>query len=206
MIPDGMRAFTIQTPHVAADVGGFIMPGNHVDILLTTCTGNDDTAGGGVTTTLLQNVQVLAVAQKLEAPEDSKLIANDIKSVTLLVTPNQAARLDLGMNKGILHLALRNPADDREAKTVPATMKTCGSHQEKPLNLADWWRSCRAGAAPGSDCRKPRSNRRATRKSARCGAWTPARCGLPSHVKVGRPCILHDPYTTAGLRIYKNQG
>ena len=135
MIPDGMRAFTIQTPHVAADVGGFIMPGNCVDVLLTTTqSGQNDATGGGVTTTLLQNVQVLAVAQKMEAPADSnKLIQNDIKAVTLLVLPDQAALLDLGMNRGILHLALRNPGDARQAKTHPATMNDLQFHQEKPL-------------------------------------------------------------------------
>ncbi len=136
MIPDGLRAFTIEMPHLAADVGGFIMPSNHVDVLLTTSpAGGDDQSGGGVTTTLLQNVQVLAVAQKLEAPEDNKPITNDIKIVTLLVTPDQAAKLDLGMNKGILHLALRNSRDDREATTRPATMNDLRFHREKPIDL-----------------------------------------------------------------------
>ncbi len=147
MIPDGMRAFTIQTTHVAAGVGGFVQPGDKVDVLLTTTqAGQDDWTGGGVTTTLLQNVQVLAVAQRMEPPDDSKggkdgkaakVDPNDAKSVTLLVSPDQAAKLDLGMNKGILHLALRNPQDGREANTLPATMAQLRFHQEKPFNLAD---------------------------------------------------------------------
>ena len=136
LIPNGMRAFTIQTPHVAADVGGLILPGNHVDVLLTAQSGNDDTTGGGMTTTLLQNVQILAVSKLLEAPEDSKPVLNDLKSVTLLVTPDQAARLDLGMNKGLLHLTLRNALDDRDADTRPATMNDLRLHQDKPLNVA----------------------------------------------------------------------
>ena len=103
LIPAGKRAFTIDAAHVASDVGGFIVPGNHVDVLLTTTpTGSDDSTGGGVTTTLLQDVPVLAVGPKLEAPEDaSKPIKNDVKSVTLLVTPDQAAKLDLGLNRGL---------------------------------------------------------------------------------------------------------
>ena len=141
MIPDGMRAFTIQTTHVAAGVGGFVQPGDKVDVLLTsTPTGPDDWTGGGVTTTLLQNIQVLAVAQRMEPPDDSrgdkdskaaKVDPNDPKSVTLLVSPDQAAKLDLGMNRGILHLALRNPKDGREAPTLPATMAQLRFHQEK---------------------------------------------------------------------------
>ena len=41
-LPPGMRAFTILTPHVAAGVGGFVLPGNHVDVLLTTTTTDAD--------------------------------------------------------------------------------------------------------------------------------------------------------------------
>lgn len=145
MIPEGMRAFTIQTTHVAAGVGGFVQPGDKVDVLLTTTpAGQGDSTGGGVTTTLLQNVQVLAVAQRLDSPEDSKgdkarkgkdakTESYEAKSVTLLVSPNQAAKLDLGMNKGILHLALRNPKDDREAHTLPATMAELQFHQDQTV-------------------------------------------------------------------------
>jgi pilus assembly protein CpaB len=153
MIPEGMRAFTIQTPHVAAGVGGFIQPGDKVDILLTTAQGGqDDVTGGGVTTTLLQNIQVLAVAQRLDSldnAKDSKAVKgdlNDFKSVTLLVTPDQAAKVDLGMNRGILHLALRNLKDEKEARTLPATMAQLRFHQEKPINLADMFTHV-AGAA-----------------------------------------------------------
>ena len=66
-IPAGMRAFTILTPQLAADVGGLLMPDDYVDVLLTTSPSNrDDRTGGGVTTTLLQRVKVLAIGQRLE--------------------------------------------------------------------------------------------------------------------------------------------
>ena len=62
MIEPGMRAFTIQTPHVAAGVGGMIKPNHKVDVLLTTRSNSKtDGSGGGATTTLLQNVLVMAV-------------------------------------------------------------------------------------------------------------------------------------------------
>ena len=133
MIPNGMRALTIKAGHVAAGVAGFIMPGDKVDVLLTTNgRGRNDVTGGGATTTLLQNVQVLAVDQRLDAVERSAIDPKDLRSVTLLVTPNQAAKLDLGMNKGILHLSLRNPEDNEEADTLPATMAQLQFHQEPP--------------------------------------------------------------------------
>lgn len=137
LIPPGMRAFTIQTPSVAAGVAGFIMPGNKVDVLLTVSSlgnvalGNDPT-GGGTTTTLLQNIEILAVDQRVVAPADNKVDPKELRSVTLLVTPDQAAKLDLGQNKGILHLSLRNPEDTEAARTRPATLADLRFHQEKP--------------------------------------------------------------------------
>jgi len=134
LVPPGMRAFTIRTPHVAAGVGGFIQPGNRVDVLLTTrSSGSNDPTGGGATTTLLQNVKIIAVDQRLDAGDKSATEPEELKSVTLLVTPDQAAKLDLGMNVGTLHLALRNPEDDRQSNARPATMAELRFHQEDAL-------------------------------------------------------------------------
>jgi pilus assembly protein CpaB len=134
LVPKGMRAFTIQTPHVAGQVAGFILPGNKVDVLLTMNGqgGPNDGTGGAVTTTLLQNVEILAVDQRLDAPNDSKMDPRNLQSVTLLVTPDQAAKLDLGQNKGTLHLTLRNPDDENAAKALPATLTDLQFRQEKP--------------------------------------------------------------------------
>ncbi len=120
LVPDGMRAFTIQMPNVQAGVAGFVLPGNKVDVLLTV-TGAKS-AGGGVTVTLLQNVEILAVDQKLDAPAKNKVDTSDFHSVTLLVTPNQAAKLSLAGNRGTLQLALRNPDDHDAAGTSPVTV------------------------------------------------------------------------------------
>lgn len=133
LIPKGMRAFTIQTPNVATGVAGFILPGNKVDVLLTvTSFGGNDPTGGGSTTTLLQNVEILAVDQRVDAPAENKVDVKELRSVTLLVTPNQATKLDLGQNKGTLHLSLRHPEDNLPAETRPATLTDLRFHQEKP--------------------------------------------------------------------------
>jgi pilus assembly protein CpaB len=133
IVPKGMRAFTIHTPQVASSVGGFILPGNKVDVLLTMTSSNaNDFTGGAVTTTLLQNVEILAVDQRLDAPSENKVDPRNLQSVTLLVTPDQAAKLELGQNKGSLHLTLRNPEDSAPAKTQPATLSGLQYYQEKP--------------------------------------------------------------------------
>jgi pilus assembly protein CpaB len=131
LVPPGMRACTITT-NVASSVAGFILPGNRVDVLLTISDTNRsgfamgpavnyDATGGGSTTTLLQNVEILAVDQRVEAPADNKVDPN-LRSVTLLVTQAQAAKLALGQNKGTLQLTLRNPEDNQPARVTPATL------------------------------------------------------------------------------------
>lgn len=123
IIPTGMRAVTIQTPNVASGVAGFILPGNKVDVLLTvSSSGANDSTGGGSTITLLQNVEILAVDQRIDAPQENKMDLKELRSVTLLVTPDGAARLDLGQNKGTLQLALRSHADTATAFVEPATL------------------------------------------------------------------------------------
>lgn len=127
IIPPGMRAVTIQTPNVATGVAGFVLPGSNVDVLLTmTNMGAADRTGGGSTITLLQNVEVVAVDQRTDAPQDNKVDSRDLRSVTLLVTPAQAAKLDLGTNKGTLRLTLRNPTDKNTSTVDPITLTELG--------------------------------------------------------------------------------
>jgi pilus assembly protein CpaB len=146
LIPKGMRAFTIHTPSIASGVAGFVLPGNRVDVLLTVGDLPDANqaqpalaalysrrpTGGGSTTTLLQNVEILAVDQKIEAPAENKMDARELRSVTLLVTPQHANLLELGQSKGTLHLALRNIEDKEDARTRPATLTDLQFHQEPP--------------------------------------------------------------------------
>jgi pilus assembly protein CpaB len=126
LVPSGMRAFTVHTPSVSSGVGGFILPGNKVDVLLT-MEGKRDS----VTTTLVQNLEILAVDQRIDAPADNRVDPNQLRSVTLLVTPDQAARLGLAQNKGALHLALRNHRDDQLAQTTPARLSELDDVREE---------------------------------------------------------------------------
>jgi pilus assembly protein CpaB len=148
MVKEGMRAFTIQTPQLSSGVGGFIKPGYHVDVLLTTRASDSDATEGSVTTTILQNIKVLAVAQKVEEekkssdenkkPEtDETKTLTDVRSVTLEVTPTEAEKLALGMNRGMLHLSLRNFSDERETKTAPEMTRDPKNQMAQPLAVFD---------------------------------------------------------------------
>lgn len=123
LIPPGMRAVTIQTPNVATGVAGFVLPGNKVDVLWTMqqAVQNDQT-GGGSTATLLQNIEILAVDQTIEMPYENKVDPRDLRSVTLLVSPTDAAKLDLAQNRGTLRLSLRNPEDTRTDAMAMTTL------------------------------------------------------------------------------------
>lgn len=121
LIRPGMRAFTIQTPTLSSSLAGFLLPGNKVDVLLTISNTNDST-GGAATTTLLQNVEILAVHTNVDSPAANKIDPNEARSVTLLVSPDDASLLDLGQNKGTLHLTLRNPKDTGSEPRKEATV------------------------------------------------------------------------------------
>ncbi len=124
LVRPGMRAFTIQTPTLSSSMAGHILPGYRVDVLLTTNSagGSDDETGGATTTTLLQNAEILAVHTTVNTPQQNKINPDDARSVTLQVTPFDASKLDLGQNKGTLHLSLRNLTDMGDSKTKPATL------------------------------------------------------------------------------------
>jgi pilus assembly protein CpaB len=134
MIPDGWRAYTIQTSKVASNVAGFILPKNRVDVILTLRGTHNDGTGGGSSTTLLQSIKILAIDQSLESPSENKTDPTELRSVTLLVKPRQAALLDLGQNLGQLTLSLRNSTDTSRADTEPATLAEIRFRQQPPTS------------------------------------------------------------------------
>ena len=101
-----MRASTIRVNDING-VAGFVLPGDHVDIMLTrSASGGDSRRETNLLTdVLLQNVKVLAIDQ--DANEDRAQPAV-VKAVTLEVTPVQAQKLVLAQRLGQLSLALRN--------------------------------------------------------------------------------------------------
>ncbi len=116
-IKPGMRTVTILTPSPAAGVAGLVNPGDHVDVLLT---DNGENSGGS-TATLLENIELMAVDQRIEPSDGTKGDINQFRSVTLQVTPNEARVLTVAQSSGLLHLSLRGPGDGEEGTTGMAT-------------------------------------------------------------------------------------
>jgi pilus assembly protein CpaB len=114
-IPDGMRAISLRTDEVVG-VAGYLLPGTHVDVLATLHPTNSPDP---VTTTILQDVTVLAIGQKIEPDPEGKPASATV--VTLLVKPEEAERVDLAATQGIVHFVLRNGLDKDEQK-APAVL------------------------------------------------------------------------------------
>lgn len=120
VIPPGMRAISIKTPSAATIGGGFILPGNKVDVLFTRRSQGmlqNDPTGGGSSTLLVQLVEVLAINQKTDQTSDSKMDVKDLQTATLLVSPEQMMKIELAQNLGVLTLVLRN-GNDKAASDV----------------------------------------------------------------------------------------
>jgi pilus assembly protein CpaB len=114
-IPEGMRALSVSVNDVVA-VGGFVTPGTMVDILVT---GQSVGVGGGttVTRTILENIKVLAAGQKIEQDREGK--PENVPVITLLVTPEDAAKLTMASTEGKIQLALRNTVDTKATNPAP---------------------------------------------------------------------------------------
>ena len=111
VIPAGKRALTIAVTDVTG-VAGLLKAGDTVDAIVTF---DQQVAGGHVSRLMLQNVLVLAVNRESEAPgerdakKDAAKDAGVVKlaTVTLAVSPEEAAKITLAEEKGKMRLALR---------------------------------------------------------------------------------------------------
>jgi len=108
LIPNGMRAVSVRVNEVVS-VAGFVTPGTRVDVLLT---GTPEGGNDQQTTTVLQNVRVIATGHTLEHSATGE--AQNTAVITLLVSPDDAQRLTLASSQGHIQLALRSPLDTKQ--------------------------------------------------------------------------------------------
>jgi pilus assembly protein CpaB len=124
ILPEGKRAVATR---IAADTsaGGFILPNDRVDVIMTRQAPNG--AGGGteyITETILNNVRVLAIDQTIEEKDGEKVVVG--QTATLELTPQQAQILTVAQQMSDrLTLALRSIAD---ASDKPGTKSEDALH------------------------------------------------------------------------------
>lgn len=110
----GMRAMAIRVT-VETAAGGFILPGDRVDVLLTRETnlanvGTDASDRSKfASSTVMQNVKVLAIDQSTRAGDDEQAVVG--ATATLELGPRDAEALALAKSEGELSLVLRSYAD-----------------------------------------------------------------------------------------------
>lgn len=107
----GMRAMSIAIG-VETSAGGFILPGDRVDVVLTREFNDSSTEGGRNkfdSSTVLQNLKVLAIDQATRVGDDAQTVVG--ATATLEVAPADAEALALAVAEGELSLSLRSYAD-----------------------------------------------------------------------------------------------
>lgn len=117
-VPPNMRAMSLKINEVTG-VSGFVLPGDRVDVLVTV-----ENIGGSnvaVTKTILQNVEVLAAGVKTETKGNHNIT---VQTATVLVEPEGAEKLALGVQQGSVHLALRNPVDHEQVAIKSTDTRT----------------------------------------------------------------------------------
>ena len=114
LVEEGMKAVTIRVNDVEG-VGGFVLPGDRVDVVLTRQNDKDKAS----TEIVLQNTRVLAVDQSADTSSDKAIVA---KAVTLEVTTDQAQRVWLASSVGNLSLLLRKAGETAATSTKRITL------------------------------------------------------------------------------------
>ena len=126
-IPTGMRAFSIKVNEVVG-VGGFIVPDSRVDVVLTTSPSNSPEK---IAKIVLEDVQVLAAGKVIEQKDNKPVTVN---TVTLALTPEDAEKLALAGNDGIIQLVMRNFTDNAVVMTGGANKgRLLSSFRNAPL-------------------------------------------------------------------------
>ena len=119
MLRDGLKAATVRVNDIDG-VGGFVLPGDHVDVSLTRQVDKTNAS----TEVVLQNVRVLAIDQVADERLDKPSV---VKAVTLEVDVVGAQKLSLAASVGSLTLMLRKAGEANNQYTRKITLDDLGA-------------------------------------------------------------------------------
>ena len=109
----GMRAISVPVS-VTSGISGFVFPGDQVDILITHRTGHGE-GQHEAAETVLQDVRVIGIDQKLDSKNGEALVAH---TATFEVTPKQSEMIAVATEIGKLSLTLRSLASNESEKSA----------------------------------------------------------------------------------------
>ncbi len=117
ILPKGMRAISVAISE-RSSAGGFILPNDRVDVILTKKSTGKDSQTIVLSETVLSNVRVLAINQTYQQDqEEDKISVAEGKTATLELTSRQSEIMALVESSGELSLSLRSIAEN-EGKTL----------------------------------------------------------------------------------------
>ena len=123
VLQPGMRAVSVPVT-ATSGISGFVFPGDRVDLILTHILPKAENGAVSIerraSETVLRDVRVLAIDQKVEGKPGEALVA---KTTTLEVTPKQGEVIAVAVDMGKLSLALRSLAaheDDAQVQNAQA--------------------------------------------------------------------------------------
>ncbi|MBX7166115.1 MAG: Flp pilus assembly protein CpaB, partial [Pirellulales bacterium] len=120
LIPKGFRAVSVRVDSVSGG-SGLILPNDRVDVLVHIKSDPARGIGQTVTRTILQDVQVFAINEVFRNEEkEAEESAIAAKTITLLVTPQDAELITLATELGKIRLVMRSPEDDEASATEGA--------------------------------------------------------------------------------------
>jgi len=124
ILPTGMRAISTEIS-AETGAGGFILPNDRVDVILTKREKNPDSTNAQdivISVVILTNIRVLAIDQAPKEKDGQNAVVG--KTVTLELKPEQTVTLGAARQAGTLSLALRSIADvNMVENTVDLTAK-----------------------------------------------------------------------------------
>jgi pilus assembly protein CpaB len=129
-LTEGMRAVSI-TISADSSAGGFILPNDRVDVIVTR--KPEGNSSRGFAKTILSNVRVLAVDQTFRQDKDTRTVVG--KTATVEVTPEQAETIAAASVAGQLSLSLRPLSDANVASLDDATRKHYGTASDGPVSV-----------------------------------------------------------------------
>jgi pilus assembly protein CpaB len=116
-IPKGFRLKTISVD-AEKSAAGLLSPGDRVDVQLFVKRDERNGIDSAKTKVILQNIRVFAVDQTVQRSPDGGEERTIAKTISLLLTPEQASKLTLAENLGQVSLTPRNPNDDATGDMV----------------------------------------------------------------------------------------
>jgi len=125
----GMRAISVPVS-VTSGISGFVFPGDQVDILITHRTGHGESQHEAAET-VLQDVRVIGIDQKLDSKNGEALVAH---TATFEVTPKQSEMIAVATEIGKLSLTLRSLASNESEKS-PADSPAADAQQQGTFTL-----------------------------------------------------------------------